>query len=73
MRKVYVYKNGKLVEKKRSQPQASTQLMGDIEPYRSVATGEVITSRSHHRQHLRDNNLVEIGNEQQARFGLPRT
>lgn len=74
MRKVYVWRDGKIVEKgPQAAPAARTQIIGDIEPYRSVATGEIITSRQQHRQHLRDNNLVEIGNEQQARFGLPRT
>lgn len=35
----------------------------DIEPYRSVVTGERIRGRAHHRQHLRDHNLIEVGNE----------
>jgi len=35
----------------------------DIQPYRSMATGEMITSRSQHRAHLRRHNCFEIGNE----------
>ncbi len=35
----------------------------DIQPYKSMATGEMITSRSRHREHLRANGLVEVGNE----------
>lgn len=35
----------------------------DIEPYRSVVTGEVIQGRRQHRDHLRAHDLVEIGNE----------
>jgi hypothetical protein len=35
----------------------------DIEPYRSVVTGERIRGRSHHRAHLRDHGLIELGNE----------
>ena len=35
----------------------------DIEPYQSMVTGERIRSRSHHREHLRDHNKIEIGNE----------
>jgi len=35
----------------------------DIQPYRSMATGEMITSRSQHRAHLRQHGLIEIGNE----------
>ena len=35
----------------------------DIEPYRSMADGSIVTSRSHHREMLRRNNAVEIGND----------
>lgn len=35
----------------------------DIEPYRSVVTGERIKGRAHHKAHLKDHGLVEIGNE----------
>lgn len=39
-------------------------IMSDIEPYRNVAVdGKMITSRSEHRQMLRDHGLVEVGNE----------
>lgn len=38
-------------------------VMGDIEPYISQATGEIIHSRSRHREHLRDHCLIEVGNE----------
>ena len=38
----------------------------DISPYQSMATGEMITSRSKHREHLRQHGLVEIGNEVKA-------
>lgn len=35
----------------------------DIQPYKSMVTGEMITSRKDHREHLKVNRLVEIGNE----------
>lgn len=35
----------------------------DLQPYKSMATGEMITSRRQHRDHLRRHNLVEVGNE----------
>lgn len=35
----------------------------DIQPYQSMVTGEIINSRSRHREHLRDHNLLEVGNE----------
>ena len=38
-------------------------VMSDIQPYKSMATGEMITSRSSHREHLKKHNLIEIGNE----------
>lgn len=41
----------------------SANIMSDIEPYQSIETGEMIGSRSHHREHLKRNNLVELGNE----------
>lgn len=35
----------------------------DIQPYRSMQTGEIIGSRSQHRAHLKQHGLVEVGNE----------
>jgi putative FmdB family regulatory protein len=35
----------------------------DMSPYRSMITGEMITSRSQHRDHLKAHNCIEIGNE----------
>lgn len=35
----------------------------DIEPYRSVITGEVISGRRQHRDHLRAHGCIEVGNE----------
>jgi hypothetical protein len=36
---------------------------GDIQPYQSMATGEMIESRSKHREHLKRHHLIEVGNE----------
>lgn len=38
-------------------------IMSDIQPYRSMIDGRMITSRSEHRRHLRDHGCIEIGNE----------
>lgn len=38
-------------------------VIGDIEPYTSMITGETITSRSRHREHLRQHECIEVGNE----------
>ena len=35
----------------------------DIQPYRSMVTGEMVTSRTRHRSILREHKLVEVGNE----------
>lgn len=39
------------------------QVVVDIEPYKSVVTGETISGRRQHRDHLRAHGLVEVGNE----------
>ena len=39
------------------------RVIPDIQPYKSIVTGERIKSRSHHRQHLKQHGLVEVGNE----------
>jgi hypothetical protein len=36
---------------------------GDIQPYQSMATGEVINSRSAHKAHLKAHKLVEVGDQ----------
>lgn len=42
---------------------ASHHIMPDIKPYKSMITGEEITSRSKHREHLKQHGCVEVGNE----------
>lgn len=38
----------------------------DIQPYRSMCDGSMITSRSQHRAHLRQHGVQEVGNEKIA-------
>lgn len=38
----------------------------DIQPYKSMVTGEMIGSRSQHRDHLKRHNVYEVGNEVSA-------
>jgi|SRR6478752_6327879 len=38
-------------------------VLADINPYRSMATGEMITGRRQHREHLKNHGLIEVGNE----------
>ena len=60
MRKTFVMEKGELVEKKTIM-QKRLQLVSDIEPYQNVVDRNWITSRSHHREFLKRNNLVELG------------
>ena len=39
------------------------QVIKDIDPYISQIDGSLITSRSQHREHLRANGCIEVGNE----------
>ena len=39
------------------------EVMPDIAPYKSMMTGEMITGRRQHRDHLRDHGCIEVGNE----------
>ena len=50
---------GEVVSRKISAP----MVINDIMPYISMFDGSFIKSRSHHREHLTSNNLVEVGNE----------
>lgn len=57
---------GKLVPKEdyyAGEAPASAMVLTDIQPYKSMATGEMITSRSVHREHLKRHQLIEVGNE----------
>ena len=41
-------------------------VMNDIGGYKSMVTGEWISSRSQHREHLKAHRLLEVGNEIKA-------
>ncbi len=47
------------------------QVIRDIEPYKSMINGEMITSRSRHRDHLRAHGCIEVGNEVKAAMKRP--
>lgn len=67
-RVIAVYKDDQLVY---SDPQfcesspSKLQIIRDIEPYRSMIDGAIITSRSRHREHLQSHGCTEVGNETQ--------
>jgi len=48
-------------------------VMADIQPYKSMVTGEMITGRSQHRAHLKRHNCFEIGNENPMHKPVQRT
>lgn len=65
MRYRWVYINGEAIpaDQFERDPQADHHVMPDIQPYQSMADGTMITSRSQHREHLKRNHLIEVGNE----------
>jgi hypothetical protein len=65
MRRRFVMRGGRLVELDLEAPQpraVAPMIISDIEPYRSIRTGEMITGRAQHREHLRQYGLEEVGN-----------
>jgi|TARA_R100001460_G_scaffold44820_3_gene81731 hypothetical protein len=63
-KQTFVVRDGKLVPKEEASREAGLSIMRDIEPYQNMKDFGWITSRSQHREFLRRNNFVEIGNEQ---------
>jgi hypothetical protein len=63
MKKTFVQIDGVLYEKGTEPMPDAPMIMGDIEPYKSMVTGEIITSRSRHREHLKQHGCVELGND----------
>lgn len=46
-----------------SKTQPSHVVINDIQPYKSMVDGTMITSRSQHKAHLKQHGMIEIGNE----------
>jgi len=44
---------------------ANVGIINEIQPYRSQIDGSMIDSRTKHRNHLKNNGCIEIGNEVQ--------
>jgi hypothetical protein len=62
-RRSYVQIDGVLYERGSEPVAEGPMVIGDIQPYQSQITGEMITSRSQHREHLRMHNCVEVGDQ----------
>lgn len=66
MRKRYVQIDGQLVEVSSDwspDPVSDVHVIGDLQPYKSMVTGEMVMGRAQHREHLRKHNVIEVGNE----------
>ena len=65
MKKTYIYVNGELVEKgsKEHYESLGPMVMPDIEGHISMADGTWVSSRSKHRENLKRNNCIELGND----------
>jgi hypothetical protein len=64
--------DGELVEVDRDyrpEPRAEYHVMGDIAPYKSMIDGSMISSRSRHREHLKQHGCVEVGNDSSLQRG----
>ena len=45
------------------EPRTELHIIPDINPYKSVITGETILGRRQHREHLKQHGCEEVGNE----------
>lgn len=67
-RRKYIWRNGAWAELDLNAPlppRKTPYFMRDLADYQSMVTGEMITSRSRHREHLREHGCIEVGNEMQ--------
>ena len=64
-RGAWVFVNGQMVPKDEYHAPApeTHMVMTDIQPYQSMATGELVGGRAQNREHLKRNGLIEVGNE----------
>ena len=66
MKRRWIYVKGDLVEVTDYQPEqrkTGWQVMPDIQPYKSMIDGSIISSRSVHREHLKQHGCIEVGND----------
>jgi hypothetical protein len=62
MKKTFIYRDGRLLEKKSAAQKTGLQIIPDLKPYHSMITGEMIDGRTAHRHHLRQHGCIEVGN-----------
>ena len=63
MKRSYVQINGVLYERGKEPLPDAPMIIDDIKPYQSMITGEMITSRAQHREHLKLHGCVEVGDQ----------
>ena len=66
MKRRWIYINGEAIEVTADyvpEPRADHHVMPDIKPYRSMADGSIVGSRSTHREMLKRNGCIEIGDQ----------
>ena len=63
MKRSWVYIDGVAYEKGTEPTSSGVMVMPDIKPYKSMINGEMITSRSRHREHLKAHGCQELGND----------
>lgn len=67
MRRRWIYPVGRepfeVDEDYAPEPKADYHVMPDVKPHKNMLTGEIVNSRSRHREILRDHDMIEIGNE----------
>ena len=63
MKRSYIWQGDRLVEKIPTRKSREHYVQDDIKPYQSMINGQIITTRSQHRRHLKANRCIEVGNE----------
>ena len=59
----WIYVDGVAYEKGVDAMPETHHIIGEIQPYKSMIDGTMITSRAKHREHLKKHGCQELGNE----------
>lgn len=62
----YVFRDGRLVEKRHAIPAPRIHVVSDAAEFRSQFDGAIYTSKRRYRAELRARGLIEVGNERAA-------
>ena len=67
MKRTYVFIDGEFVERRKDEKGQYHYVQPDIQPYKSMVDGSMITSRSQHRRHLKAHGCEEVGTDDPAK------